>query len=122
MNKMMGISVYWAEDVGLWAFDDKKHNLKKELFLQDMTNIISDAIMTYLGKDVDKFRIMFSANKFPGSHSELIFNREENDGAWYEYQKDDGEIMIGWLCPALYHYFDKTPEKIYFRVENIVKW
>ena len=122
MNKMMGISVYWVDDVGLWAFDDKKHDLKKELFLQDMTNIISDAIMTYLQKDVDRFRIMFSANEFPGAHSVLTFNREENNGAWYEYQKDDGEIIEGWLCPALYHYFDKTPEKIYFRVENIVKW
>jgi hypothetical protein len=119
---MMGISVYWANDVGLWAFDDKKHGLVKELFLQDMTNIISDAIMTYLQKDVNKFRILFSANEFPGAHSDLTFKHEENDGAWYEYQKDDGEIVEGWLCPALYHYFDEAPEKIYFRVENIVKW
>lgn len=121
-NKMMGISVYWADDLGLWAFDDKKHNLVKEPFLQDMTNIISDAVVSYLQKDVDKFRIMFSAKEFPGSHSKLTFKKEEDGGAWYEYQKYDGELMEGWLCPALYSYFDKTPETIHFRVENIVKW
>jgi hypothetical protein len=122
MNKMMGISVYWSHDLGLWAFDDKRHGLIHEPFVQDMTNIISEAVVSYIGEDVDKFRIMFSANDFPGSHSRLIFKKEENDGAWYQYQKSNGKIMDGWLCPALYHYFAETPSVIHFRVENVVKW
>ncbi|MEN9259759.1 MAG: hypothetical protein Q6L60_02250, partial [Thermostichus sp. HHBFW_bins_43] len=42
---------------------------------------------------------------------ELI--KKENGGAWYYCEDLD---MSGWLCPALYKYFDYTPDVIYIQI------
>ena len=36
-------------------------------------------------------------------------------GNWY---KMDGTDMTGWLCPALFHYFEIAPDKIYLKAES----
>ena len=58
--------------------------------------------------------VFFSAQPFPGSQHEFVWQREESGGNWYysgEYE------MEGWLCPALFKYFDQAPERIYAQVK-----
>jgi len=43
-------------------------------------------------------------------------HREEYGGNWY-YSKDLD--MEGWLCPALFKYFDNAPEKIYTQFKPV---
>jgi len=35
-------------------------------------------------------------------------------GTWYEVEELG---MSGWLCPALFKYFDKAPDNIYVKAE-----
>ena len=39
-------------------------------------------------------------------------------GNWYRGTVC-GEEMIGWLCPALFHYFTEAPQKIYAKAEPL---
>ncbi len=60
------------------------------------------------------FRLLFSATPFPGYTAKLEWRREEYGGNWYfspEFK------MEGWLCPALFKYFDKAPKEIYVKAE-----
>ena len=92
-----------------------------------------------------KIKITFSVNPFPEYQMRLdweytpdyripsgmvydsqlksfihTYKREKGDpkevGNWYEWNE---EGMKGWLCPALFHYFEETPKTIYVKVENI---
>ena len=40
--------------------------------------------------------------------------REENGGYWYKVKDFPVE---GWLCPALFKYFDDAPESLYIKAE-----
>jgi len=63
---------------------------------------------------VTGFRLFFSAAPFPGHRYSLRWVREEFGGNWYLCEELN---MEGWLCPALFHYFDQAPERIYASVE-----
>ncbi|MGI8907476.1 MAG: DUF6717 family protein [Candidatus Sumerlaeaceae bacterium] len=41
---------------------------------------------------------------------------EETGGNWYEWADHQ---MKGWLCPALFKYFDAAPKTIYVRAERL---
>jgi hypothetical protein len=60
------------------------------------------------------FRLVFSATPFPGYAAKLEWRREEYGGNWYYSPQFDIE---GWLCPALFRYFDKAPSELYCRAE-----
>jgi hypothetical protein len=45
-------------------------------------------------------------------------SREEYGGAWYRC-RDPLPDMEGWLCPALFKYFEKTPKEIYAKAEAL---
>ena len=60
----------------------------------------------------DAVSLLFSANPFPGHQAALEWRREEHGGNWYYSPELD---MEGWLCPAMFKYFDEAPEKIYAR-------
>ena len=55
---------------------------------------------------------------YPGDVAEAL-NRQPDEvwtvGNWYSGIVE-GEKMIGWLCPALFLYFDSAPAKIYVKV------
>jgi hypothetical protein len=60
------------------------------------------------------FRLLFSSAPFPGYRRKLTRQREQFDGWWYA---SDELRMEGWLCPAMFRYFDEPPEEIYVKAE-----
>ena len=105
MNQISVIFPY--KENGTWVFDDEKHGLVKEPFVSGMTEIFDK--MTREIVDAEKgFKCLFSAQPFPGSNHVFDFVRQEFEGNWYRYEGAEG-----WLCPALFHYFQQAPEKIY---------
>jgi hypothetical protein len=73
-----------------------------------------DALAAEIPNAQDGFRLLFSAQPFPGFQEELSWVREEYEGNRYRWAKRGAE---GWLCPALLKYFDQAPERIYVRFE-----
>ena len=64
------------------------------------------------------FRILFSASRFPGFQRRLEWVREEMNGNWYRADEPSGD---GWLCPALFKYFERAPQELFVRAEPIEK-
>ena len=62
------------------------------------------------------FRLLFSAEPFPGYQSELKWMKGEFGGHWYRWAAHD---MEGWLCPALFKYFLSQPPALYARAEPL---
>jgi hypothetical protein len=112
MNSINVIMPYRYE--GMWVFDDSHVGLNKEPFVSGADTMI-DVLIANL-PDADKgFRLLFSASPFPGHAHRLEWRREEYGGNWY-YSPDFN--MEGWLCPALFKYFDKAPLEIYVKAER----
>ena len=60
------------------------------------------------------FRLLFSGQPFPGCQRRITRVREEYGGWWYSSEELQAE---GWLCPALFRYFDEAPAEIYVKAE-----
>jgi hypothetical protein len=111
MNSINLIVPYRHE--GMWVFDDPRVGLDKEPFVSG-----ADRMMDVLVRDIpdaDKgFRLLFSATPFPGFTAKLQWRREDYSGNWYFSPDFDIE---GWLCPALFKYFETAPKEIYIKAE-----
>jgi hypothetical protein len=114
MNVLMVIYPYKYR--GQWVFDDDQVGLVKEPFVAGADVLIDMALKNKGIKNADKgFRLVFSATKFPGHDVEFTRVREEADGWWYysvDFEKE------GWLCPALFKYFESAPKEIYAKFEE----
>jgi Family of unknown function (DUF6717) len=110
-NAMMVIYPY--RDCGDWVFDDEAAGLKREPFVFGMPEMI-DIFVKDIPNAEQGFKLFFSANPFPGYAAELLWVREEFEGNWYRWERFG---MEGWLCPALFKYFEKAPGKIYCKAE-----
>lgn len=108
----MVIAPYWFE--GTWVFDDERVGLDKEPFVAGIPEMINELVID-IPDAQNGFRLTFSATPFPGYQRELIKTREEYDGNWYQIK---GQTEEGWLCPALFHYFDRAPENLYVRADT----
>jgi hypothetical protein len=98
---------------GMWVFDDPAVGLRREPFVSGIDKMI-DLLVAAI-PDADRgFRLIFSARAFPGHTVKLEWRREESGGNWY-YCPQFG--IEGWLCPALFKYFDKAPVELYARAE-----
>ena len=110
-NVLMVIQPYWYQ--GTWVFDDASVELDKEPFVQGVPEMIDELV-----KDIPNarsgFMLLFSSLPFSGYQVELTRVREEYGGYWYK-AKDEG--AEGWLCPALFRYFDAAPESLYIKAE-----
>ena len=107
MNTIIVIHPYKHE--GLWVFDDEKVGLVQEPFVSGADTII-ETMVTDIPNAESGFTLLFSASPFPEYQAIFEWRREEMDGNWYYSSDLDAE---GWLCPALFKYFDSAPEKIY---------
>jgi len=110
-NAIMIIHPYF--DKGDWVFDDPAAGLKREPFVFGMPEMI-DILVKDIPDARQGFKIFFSASAFPGYSAELDWVREEYGGHWYRWEKMG---MEGWLCPALFKYFEKAPSKIFCKPE-----
>jgi len=107
------ITPYWYQ--GTWVFDDESAGLNKEPFVAGVPEMINDLV-----KDIPNarsgFRLLFSSVPFPSYQIELKRAKEECGGYWYRVKDQSAE---GWLCPALFRYFETAPETIYVKVEQL---
>ena len=92
-------------------FDDDNTNLVREPFVEGADDII-DVMASQIEGAEEGFALTFSAQQFPGMMLELLRTREEFGGWWYRSEALD---MDGWLCPALFLYFEEAPEKLFCR-------
>lgn len=109
----MAIFPYRYQDT--WVFDDEAAGLVKEPFVSGIPEMV-DILVRDIPNAGDGFKLFFSANPFPGFQAELIWMREEYGGNWYRWERENLE---GWLCPALFKYFQQAPVKIYCRGEQL---
>lgn len=113
-NQIMAIAPYWAEEIETWVFDDNTVGLHQEPFVSGAPEMID-----YLVKDIPDakkgFRLIFSAEPFPGFQKRIVWKREEMGGNWYA---SDEPPMEGWLCPALFRYFEQAPKELYIKAEQ----
>jgi hypothetical protein len=113
MNAIRTIEPY--QHSGMWVFDDASVGLCREPFVAGVPEVI-DALVKDIPNAARGFRLLFSTEAFPGYQAHAEWLREEFGGNWYRWPKLG---MEGWLCPALFKYFDKAPPKLFARVEAI---
>ena len=112
-NSIMVIQPRWL--AGTWVFTDETTGLVDEPFVFGVPGMI-DRLVADIPGARKGFRLLFSASPFPGKQETLTHLREEGKGNWYRQESTGAE---GWLCPALFHYFQVAPERIYIRAEGL---
>lgn len=110
MNSILVIHPYKWE--GMWVFDDARVGLVREPFVAGADTIL-DRMVEGIPQAASGVSILFSAARFPGCQYELVWRREEFGGNWYHSQEFGIE---GWLCPALFKYFEAAPGRIFAQI------
>ncbi len=112
MNSLFVIAPY--KHHGMWVFDDSRVGLEQEPFVGG-----ADAIMDRFAADLPQadggFRLIFSAEPFPGYALKFDWVRPEMSGNVYH---SPALGMDGWLCPALLKYFAEAPPALYVKAEG----
>jgi hypothetical protein len=112
MNAINVIRPYRYE--GMWVFDDPSVGLSKEPFVSGTDTLIDRATASIPDAE-NGFTLIFSGTPFPSANLSLDWRREEAEGNWYYSPDFDSE---GWLCPALFKYFDKAPKRIFIQIKT----
>lgn len=115
MNSLLLITPYRHQ--GTWVFDDPAVGLTREPFVSGVPAMI-DWLVREIPNAAGGFRLIFSANPFPGEQAVFVRERSESGGTWYR-AKPPAPAMEGWLCPALFKYFDEAPAELHVRAEAI---
>jgi hypothetical protein len=113
MNSIFAIRPYC--NGATWVFDDPATGLVAEAFVSGMPEMI-DVLVRDIPGASEGFRLLFSTGAFPGVMGRLEWVREEFGGNWYRWAERG---MEGWLCPALFKYFENAPRELYVRAEAI---
>lgn len=113
-NSIMVICPYKHHDT--WVFDDEATGLVQEPFVMGIPEILEE-LHRRAGVEHPEtgFRLLFSATPFPSYQLKGTWFKEEFGGNWY--MTDDGQE--GWLCPALFKYFQDAPKELFIRVETL---
>ena len=111
MNALSVLFPYQHE--GMWVFDDPDVGLRREPFVSGIDEMITRLVAPIPNAEKG-FKLLFSSASFPGYTVQLDWRREEYGGNWYFCPQLGIE---GWLCPALFKYFDAAPRSLYARVE-----
>jgi hypothetical protein len=97
---------------GAWVFDEPRIGLKREPFVSGITEMI-DRLVAGIPTAATGFRLSFAAAPFEGSQAVLTWVRSDPvEGNWYRADEEEG-----WLCPALFFFFQAPPAKIYVRAD-----
>jgi hypothetical protein len=109
--KIYTIIPYWDEDT--WVFDDPAVGLVKEPFVRGA----SEMITAMLGvSNVTNAKAGFCMTFTNAGGGFRLERREPADGGWYYYCPQIK--MEGWLCPALYLYFEEAPVRLSCTMRN----
>lgn len=100
---------------GTWVFDDPARKLKQEPFVAGIPKMI-DLLVKDIPNADKGFRLLVSAQPFPGATHKLTWRREDSNGNWYWSEDFKFE---GWLCPALIKFFKVAPKEIHFQAEPL---
>lgn len=111
-NQIQIIAPYFAH--GTWVFDDDRVGLVQEPFVNGVPEMIDDLVQD-IPNARQGFRLLFSTEPFPSFQRKLTWVREEMGGNWYRADEPPSE---GWLCPALFRYFDQAPLELYVKAEE----
>lgn len=114
MNSLMVIFPYKVS--GIWVFDDEAAGLAREPFV-DAVNSFIDKMVELIPNAESGVRLLFSAKPFPGCMLSFTRVKEEFGGNWYSCNELGGRQ--GWLCPAMFKYFDVAPPELFARAESI---
>jgi hypothetical protein len=110
-------AIFPSQDHGVWMFDDHRRGLLREPFVCGIPDMI-DILVADI-QDPDKgFALYFSDRQFPGFQLRVDLVEPEGDGNWYKLTVR-GTEMKGWLCPALFKYFETAPATLYAKAEAI---
>ena len=110
-NSIMVIRPYWYQ--GTWVFDDDRVGLVREPFVAGIPEMIN-LLVNDIPNSREGFRLTFSAAPFPGYQKRFDWVRQEMGGNYYRMEASE---MEGWLCPALFQYFEKAPTSLYARAD-----
>ncbi len=129
-NSIFQIRIYRTGPHG-WAFDDEPRGITREPFVAGMPAII-DAMLRGQGHEaelVQSFEAQFSAAEFAGAPYVLHRSDQEFGGYWYRFDgatatpncvsETQEDSDYGWLCPALFHFFDEAPDAIYVAIPDV---
>jgi hypothetical protein len=111
-NALMVIAPYRYQ--GTWVFDHEAVGLKREPFVAGVPEMI-DALVKDIPDARDGFRLLFSANPFPGYQKKLTWLRSDSLGN--DYRLDDPP-REGWICPAMFRYNKAPPKALYVKAER----
>jgi hypothetical protein len=114
MNAINVIAPY--KHLGMWVFDDPRVGLCQEPFVADAHAMI-DRVVADIPNAERGFTLIFAATPFPSHQYRLDWVRaDEEGGNWYRSEDLD---MEGWLCPALFRYFDQAPKQLCAQVKAL---
>lgn len=104
---------------GTWVFDDPEKGLMREPFVLGIGEMIDRFVSEQEIENAEEgFLLYFSEARFPvasGVYTLKIMN-EDSGGGWY---RNVETRMAGWLCPAMFCYFDTLPEVMYCMAEGM---
>jgi hypothetical protein len=112
---MHTLTLYWQH--GTWVYDEPTIDLVAEPFVLGADTMLTVLRQLHVGPGRDPFRIVFSAQPFPGALEARRVGAGEGSGDWYEAEVD-GQVFRGWLCGHLLDYFETAPERLYVRAEG----
>jgi hypothetical protein len=100
---------------GTWVFDDSRFGLVREPFVAGVPEMI-DVLVADIPDAEKGFRLTFSAKPFPDFERKLTWVRGDMEGNYY---KIDDPPMEGWLCPAMFKYYEKAPPELYVKADPL---
>jgi hypothetical protein len=95
----------------MWVFDDATVGLHREPFVSGADRII-DLLTEKIPEAAAGFKLVFSSQPFPGYGARFVWERPDFGGNWYSWPE---RWVEGWLCPALFKYFESAPKELYVR-------
>ena len=110
-NAVMVIAPY--RHAGTWVFDDLSARLVREPFVAGVPEMI-DVLVKDIPGATNGFRLLFSAQPFPGYQQKLTWLRGDMGGNYYRMEEPP---MEGWICPAMFRYYRTAPRELYVKAE-----
>ena len=110
-NALMVLVPY--RHAGTWVFDDPNAGLVREPFVAGVPEMM-DVLVRGIPGATNGFRLLFSAQPFPGHQKKLTWLRGDMGGNYYRMEEP---VMEGWICPAMFRYYETAPRELYVKAE-----